>query len=77
MERCFKLIPQRSYNKYGYVLLGLFVSIGIVVIGIATAFDLKATLQCKPDKTLANDLPTRKYIETECLIVMNFDLTMT
>ena len=68
MERCFKLIPQRSYNKYGYVLLALFVSIGIVVIGIATAFDLKATLQCKPDKTLANDLPTRKYIETECLI---------
>ena len=50
------------------MLLALFVSIGIIVIGIATAFDLKTTLQCNSDKTIASDLSTRKFVETQCLL---------
>ena len=44
------------------MLLALFVSIGIIVIAIATAFDLKATLQCNPGKTIASDLSINKEI---------------
>ena len=68
MDSCWKLLPKKSYNKFGYILLASFVLIGIVIITIATAFDLKATLHCNPDKTLASDLLTRKYIETQCLL---------
>jgi hypothetical protein len=68
MERCFKSVPKKSYNKYCYMLLGLFVSIVIIVIGIAAAFDLKTTLQCNPDKTIASDLSTRKFVETQCFL---------
>ncbi len=68
MDSCWKLLPKKSYNKFGYILLASFVLIGIVIIGIATSLDLKATLQCNPDKTLASDLSTRKYIETQCLL---------
>ena len=69
MEDCLKLFPTKSYNKFGYILILLsFVLIGIVVIVVATAFDLKATLECKPDRTLASDFLTRKYIETQCLL---------
>ena len=50
------------------MLLALFVSIGIIVIGIATTFDLKTTLQCNPDKTIASDLSTRKFVETQCFL---------
>ncbi len=69
MDSCLKLLPKKkSYNRYGYLLLASFVLTGIVIITIATAFDLKATLHCNPDKTLASDLLTRKYIETQCLL---------
>jgi hypothetical protein len=67
MERCLKLLPKKSYNKYCHVLLVIFVSVGIIVIGMATTFDLKATLQCIPDKTLASE-STRKSVETQCLL---------
>ena len=66
MESCLKFIPSKSYNKVGFLFLALFLSIGVVLIGIASDFDSKATLQCNPDKTLASDLSTRKYIETQC-----------
>ena len=68
MESCLKFLPHKSYNTFGSVILTLFVSIGVVIIGIASDFDSKATLQCNPDKTLASDLSTRKYIETQCLL---------
>ncbi|CAB4035655.1 Hypothetical predicted protein [Paramuricea clavata] len=68
MESCLKLLPNKSYNKYSLLFLTLFVLIGVVLIGIATDFHSKATLQCNPDKTLASDLSTRKYIETQCLL---------
>ena len=68
MESCWKLLPKKSYNKFGYIVLASFVFIGVVIIGIATSLDSKATLQCKPDKTLATDLSTRKYIDTQCLL---------
>ena len=69
MDSCLKLLQKKkSYNGYGYLLLASFVLTGIVIITIATAFDLKATLHCNPDKTLASDLLTRKYIETQCLL---------
>ena len=46
----------------------LFVLISVVIIGITSDFASKATLQCNPDKTLASDLSTRKYIETQCFL---------
>ena len=68
MEACLKLLPHKSYNKFGLLYLTLFVSIGVVLIGIASDFDSKSTIQCNPDKTLASDLSTRKYIDTQCLL---------
>ncbi len=68
MEACLKLLPYKSYNKFGLLYLTLFVSIGVVLIGIASDFDSKSTIQCNPDKTLASDLSTRKYIDTQCLL---------
>ena len=68
MESCLALLPRKSYNKFGFLCLALFVSTGFILIGIASNFDSKASLQCNPDKTLASDLSTRKYIETQCLL---------
>ena len=68
MEACLKLLPHKSYNNFGLLFLTLFVSIGVVVIGIASNFDSKSTMQCNPNKTLASDLSTRKYIDTQCLL---------
>ncbi len=66
MEACLKLLPHKSYNKFGLLCLTLFVSIGVVLIGIASDFDSKSTMQCNPD--IASDLSTRKYIDTQCLL---------
>ena len=62
------LVPVRSYNRFGFLCLTAFVSGSVILIGIASDFDSKATLQCHPDKTLASDLSTRKFIETQCLL---------
>ena len=66
MEGCLALLPRKSYNKFGFLCLAAFVSAGVILIGIAS--NSKATLQCNPDKTLASDLSTRKYIEAHCLL---------
>ena len=68
MESCLKFIPRKSYNTVGWAVLGIFVSIGVVIIGITSNNESKARLQCNPGKTLASDLSTRKYIETECFL---------
>ena len=68
MEICLKLLPRKSYDKNGLFLLMIFVSIGVVVIGIAGIFEAKATLQCNPDKKIASDVSTRKYIDTQCFL---------
>ena len=68
MESCLKFIPRKSYNTVGWLSLILFVLISVVIIGITSDFESKATLQCNPDKTVASDLPTRKYIETQCFL---------
>ncbi len=68
MEACLKLLPHKSYNKFGLLFLTLFVSTGVVVIGITSDLDSKSTMQCNPDKTLASDFSTRKYIDTQCLL---------
>ena len=68
MESCLKFLPRKSYPWFGLVALTIFVSIGVVIIGITSDFESKATLQCNPDKTLASDLSTRKYIETQCFL---------
>ena len=68
MEICLKLLPRKSYDKNGLFLLTIFVSIGVVVIGIAGIFEIKATLQCNPDKIIASDASTRKYIDTQCFL---------
>ena len=68
MEFCLKFIPRKSYNTVGWLSLILFVLISVVIIGITSDFESKATLQCNPDKTIASDLSTRKYIETQCFL---------
>ena len=68
MESCLKLLPRKSYNTFGLVLLTLFVLIGVVVVGIARDFESNATLQCNPEKTIASDLSTRKFIDTQCFL---------
>ena len=62
------LIPRKSYNRFGAPCLTVFLSVGVIFIGIANDFDSKATWQCNPDKSLASDLSTRKYIETQCFL---------
>ena len=68
MESCLKFIPRKSYNTVGWAILSIFVSIGLVIIGITSNNESKATIQCNPDKIIASDLSTRKYIETECFL---------
>ena len=68
MESCLKSLPRKSYNTFGVVFIISFVSIGIVLIAIASGFESKATLQCNPDKSLASDLSTRKFIDTQCFL---------
>ena len=68
MEICLKFLPRRSYNTFGVVLLISFVLIGVIVIGTASDFESKATLQCNPDKTIASDLSTRKFIDAQCFL---------
>ena len=68
MKICLKLLPRKSYDKNGLFLLMIFVSIGVVVIGIAGIFEAKATLQCNPDKKIASDALTRKNIDTQCFL---------
>ena len=67
MESCLKFLPRKSYDKNGLFLLMIFVSIGVVLISIAGVFEAQATLECNPDKNLASDVSTRKYIATQCL----------
>ena len=50
------------------MLLFLFFAFGVVLIAIATSFDLNTTLNCNPDKMPASDLKTWKYIESQCLL---------
>ena len=71
MESCLKFLARKSYNTFGVVLLTSFVLIGVVVIGIAIDFETKATLHCNPtnpDKTIASDLSTRKFINRQCFL---------
>ena len=68
MEVCLKLLPRKCYDKNSLLVLIIFVSIGVVVIGVAGIFEAKATLQCNPDKIIASDASTRKYIETQCFL---------
>ena len=68
MEICLKLLPRKSYDKNGLFLLMIFVSIGVVVTAIAGIFEAKATFQCNPDKIIASDVSTRKYIDTQCFL---------
>ena len=68
MESCLKFLPRKSYNTSGLILLTIFGVIGVLVIGIASDFESKATLQCNPDKTIASDLSTRKFVDTQCFL---------
>ncbi|XP_028392237.1 NACHT, LRR and PYD domains-containing protein 3-like, partial [Dendronephthya gigantea] len=62
MENCFKLIPRNCYNTYSSVVLALFVAIGVVLVGIASVFEAKSSLECD----LTSSLLKGKYIETQC-----------
>ncbi|XP_028391955.1 protein NLRC5-like [Dendronephthya gigantea] len=62
MENCLKLIPRNCYNTYSSVVLALFVAIGVVLVGIASDYESKSSLDCK----LTSSLYEGKYIETQC-----------
>ena len=68
MEICLKFLPRKSYDKNGLFLLMIFVSIGVVLIGIAGIFEAQTTLECNPNRNLASDVSTRKYIATQCFL---------
>ena len=68
MEICLKFLPRKSYDKNGLFLLMTFVSTGVVLISIAGIFEAQTTLECNPDKKLASDVSTRKYIATQCFL---------
>ena len=68
MESCLKFLPRKSYNTSSLILLTIFGVIGVLVIGIASDFESKETVQCNPDKTIASDLSTRKFIDTQCFL---------
>ena len=61
-------LPRKSYNLFGEVVLALFALIGVVLIKIAYDFDAESSLQCNPNESLASNLATRKYIETQCFL---------
>ncbi|XP_028407917.1 NACHT, LRR and PYD domains-containing protein 12-like [Dendronephthya gigantea] len=62
MEVCLKLIPRNCYNTHSSVVLGVFVAIGVVLIGIASDYESKSSLECD----LTSSLYKGKYIETQC-----------
>ena len=68
MESWLKLLPRKSYNTFGEIALALFVSIGVVLIGIAGDFESKSSLQCDPNTSLPSSSSTRRYIETQCFL---------
>ena len=68
MESCLKFLPRTSYPWYSLVSLTIFVSTGVVIIGVTSEFESQAKLQCNPDKTLARDLSAREYMETQCFL---------
>ena len=66
LERCLKIIPTKSYNKFGWLFLIVFEIFGSIIFLIAKDFDSKTILQCNPYQSFSSDL--RKYIETQCLL---------
>ena len=68
MENWKELIPHKSYNWFGNVVLTLFFLTAGTYIGIGIAVDMKVTsnFRCNPDKNLAVDLSQKTYVETSC-----------
>ena len=68
MENWKELIPYKSYNWFGNVVLTLFFLSAGICIGIGIAVDMKviSNLRCNLDKNLAVDLSEKTYIETSC-----------
>ena len=68
MENWKELIPHKSYNWFGNVVLTLFFLSAGICIGIGIAVDMKviSNLRCNLDKNLAVDLSEKTYIETSC-----------
>ncbi|XP_028398295.1 NACHT, LRR and PYD domains-containing protein 12-like [Dendronephthya gigantea] len=62
MDNCLKLVPRKCYNTYSSVVLALFVASGVVLVGIASVFEAKSSVECD----LTNTLFKGKYIETQC-----------
>ncbi|XP_028391883.1 NACHT, LRR and PYD domains-containing protein 12-like [Dendronephthya gigantea] len=68
MEGCLKLLPRNCYNTYSSVALALFVAIGVVLVGIASDYESRSSLECDPNKSFTSTLSKRKYVETQCLL---------
>ncbi|XP_028403911.1 NACHT, LRR and PYD domains-containing protein 12-like [Dendronephthya gigantea] len=62
MDSCLKQIPRNCYNTFSSVVLALFVAIGVVLVGIASGYESKSSLECD----LTRSLFKGKYIETQC-----------
>ncbi|XP_028391763.1 NACHT, LRR and PYD domains-containing protein 12-like [Dendronephthya gigantea] len=65
MDSCLKLVPRNCYNTYSSVVVALFVAIGMVLIGIASDYESKSSLECD----LTSSLFKGKYIETQCRLL--------
>ena len=71
MNKCLNVLYPKSYDKNSFLVLKIFLLVGVVVIGIAGIFEALAQLNCNPDKTFPSDLLTQKYIvyiETQCFL---------
>ncbi|XP_028391954.1 NACHT, LRR and PYD domains-containing protein 12-like [Dendronephthya gigantea] len=62
MDSCLKLVPRNCYNTYSSIVLALFVAIGVALVGIASDYESKSSLECD----LTSSLFKGKYIETQC-----------
>ena len=71
MDKCLDVLSPKSYDKNSFLVLKIFLLVGVIVIGIAGIFEALAQLNCNPDKTFPSDLLTQKYIvyiETQCFL---------
>ena len=64
MENWKELIPYKSYNWFGNVVLTLFFSAAGICIGIAADMKAISNLRCNPNKNLA--LSQKAYVEASC-----------
>ena len=67
MQNCMQIIPRKSYNTYGTVVLTLFFLTAVTLIGITSEMNANFNLRCNLGKNLAVDINSQKtFVETTC-----------